>query len=133
MRSFQSKGITLAGYLLVLAWASQLSWGMAQDQQPHNSANHCPSSLHTHSQQHHNDAMTLSIIELPYDSMLSHYQSYKEQTISNWKKSNDTVAAVGGWRQYAQEAATPDQDNSVQPKTAADPLHQHSLPSGSQP
>ena len=41
----------------------------------------------------------------PYRSAFEDYQPYTDEKIVNWKEANDTTARIGGWREYAKEAA----------------------------
>lgn len=45
---------------------------------------------------------------LPYQSVLSGYQSFKEQDVADWRAINDEVEKIGGWRAYAKQARQPD-------------------------
>ena len=56
-----------------------------------------------------------------YRSALEGYQPYTDEKIVNWKEANDTTARIGGWREYAKEAAqTP--APAAQPETGAAPV-----------
>jgi hypothetical protein len=44
-------------------------------------------------------------IELVYESSFQNYQRYSASDIQAWKKTNDTVKDIGGWREYAKEIA----------------------------
>lgn len=39
-----------------------------------------------------------------FQSVLEGYQSYQDQPTGDWKKVNDEVGAIGGWREYARQA-----------------------------
>ena len=41
---------------------------------------------------------------ITYNSAMSNYRSLDGSEKSGWKKSNDTVGKIGGWRTYANEA-----------------------------
>jgi len=41
-----------------------------------------------------------------YRSAFDGYQSDKELKAESWKRANDTVHTIGGWRSYARESAT---------------------------
>lgn len=41
---------------------------------------------------------------LAYQSALDGYQTYEDQPTAEWKKVNDLVGAIGGWREYARQA-----------------------------
>jgi len=54
---------------------------------------------------------------LNYQSVLSDYQGFNDQTLVPWRESNALVEKIGGWRVYAKEAsaapgATPDTPKS---------------------
>jgi hypothetical protein len=40
-------------------------------------------------------------------SSLSQYRRLGEEPAAGWRESNERVARIGGWRQYAKEAASP--------------------------
>lgn len=42
-----------------------------------------------------------------YRSAFEGYQPYAEETIANWKSTNDTVEKIGGWREYARQSRQP--------------------------
>ena len=44
-------------------------------------------------------------IELVYESSFQNYQRYSASDIQAWKKTNDSVKDIGGWREYAKEIA----------------------------
>lgn len=59
---------------------------------------------------------------LPYRSAFEGYPAFDEQPVAPWKASNDTVARIGGWRAYAQEAqAAQAASGSQQPPGAGQP------------
>jgi hypothetical protein len=41
---------------------------------------------------------------LPYQSAMEGYRPFSDEKITNWKKANETVGKIGGWRVYAKEA-----------------------------
>lgn len=43
-----------------------------------------------------------------YRSAFEHYQAHREVDRQPWPDANARVQAIGGWRAYAREAATPD-------------------------
>lgn len=49
-----------------------------------------------------------SPFQLPYFSVFTRYQSYREQPLSSWQETNDTVGKIGGWRFYTRDAQQPD-------------------------
>ena len=60
-------------------------------------------------------------LAVPYTSVFAHYQGYADQSVSDWKTTNDTVGRIGGWRAYAKEAREP--DASQAPGTGAHSQH----------
>ncbi len=42
---------------------------------------------------------------LSYQSVLSDYQGFNDQTLMPWRESNALVEKIGGWRVYAREAS----------------------------
>ena len=40
-----------------------------------------------------------------YRSAFEGYQPYTDEKIAPWKESNDNVGRIGGWREYAKQAA----------------------------
>lgn len=58
-------------------------------------------------------------VELVYQSSFNNYQRYSASDIAAWKQANDTVKAIGGWREYAKEIA---QDPDTKP-SSANPSH----------
>jgi hypothetical protein len=42
-----------------------------------------------------------------FTSVISDYQPYREQAVGDWKKANDEVGRIGGWRAYTREANEP--------------------------
>lgn len=42
-----------------------------------------------------------------YRSAFEGYRPNREQAVGDWRKANDEVARVGGWRAYAREAQAP--------------------------
>ncbi len=64
-----------------------------------------------------------------YQSAFRDYQPYSDQKAVPWKEANDTVRQIGGWREYAREAAgakKPDTQPAV--STPHDPQHRHHGP-----
>ncbi len=56
----------------------------------------------------------------PYKSAFQDYRPYTDDKLSDWKESNDTVGAIGGWRAYAkqaQQATTEGADSSSEAGT----------------
>ena len=50
---------------------------------------------------------------LEFRSAFEGYKPYTEEKTIDWKRANDNVGKIGGWREYAREAS--------QPETAAEP------------
>ena len=50
---------------------------------------------------------------LEFRSAFEGYKPYTDEKIIDWKRANDNVGKIGGWREYAREAS--------QPETAAGP------------
>lgn len=48
-----------------------------------------------------------SPFQLQYFSVFTRYQSFREQPLSSWQETNDTVGKIGGWRIYARDAQQP--------------------------
>lgn len=42
---------------------------------------------------------------LSYHSPLGAYRPFTEESVIPWRDANDTVARIGGWREYARESA----------------------------
>lgn len=40
---------------------------------------------------------------LPYTSAFESYRSFAADDVGDWRKANDTVREIGGWRAYARE------------------------------
>ncbi len=60
------------------------------------------------------NAATDQEIRLPYQSQLEGYQRYSSSKIETWKKSNQTVEQIGGWKAYAKEGvSTPSSSNDA--------------------
>lgn len=51
---------------------------------------------------------------LEFRSAFEGYKPYTEEKTADWKRANDNVGKIGGWREYAREA-------SQQPETATGP------------
>lgn len=63
-------------------------------------------------------------VDPKYESAFEGYRPFTESKIQDWRKSNDTVRDIGGWRAYAREingdgeapaAKAADQEPSVKP------------------
>ena len=46
-------------------------------------------------------------------SVFEGYKPYLEEPMRNWKAANDSVAQIGGWREYARQAQQPDNTPGV--------------------
>jgi hypothetical protein len=44
---------------------------------------------------------------LPYRSALDAYRPFTEEEVMPWREANDTVARIGGWREYARASREP--------------------------
>ncbi len=62
-----------------------------------------------------NGAGDQTAFHVQYTSAFSDYVPYSEQAIESWRKANDTVGEIGGWRTYAKEARQPN-TLAVQPQ-----------------
>jgi hypothetical protein len=63
------------------------------------------------------NAATDQEIRLPYQSQLEGYQRYTSSKIETWRKSNQTVEQIGGWKAYAKDGVTtPTSSNEAQPQ-----------------
>ncbi len=57
------------------------------------------------------------VFRLPYPSQLEKYQRYTSSKIETWRKSNQTVEQIGGWKAYAKDGVTtPTSSNEAQPQ-----------------
>ena len=76
---------------------------------------------------------------LTYRSPLADYRVFGEDKSVVWRDANDTVARIGGWREYAREAAAAmkareantakpsDSNKGKQPPPPPAPIHKHGL------
>lgn len=59
---------------------------------------------------------------LAYPSAFEGYKAYTDEPTANWKATNDEVARIGGWREYARQAqglnSKPDNMPAAQPAQA---------------
>jgi hypothetical protein len=46
-----------------------------------------------------------SVPRVEYTGSLARYKRYSEEPVGSWRKANETVNTIGGWRSYAREAA----------------------------
>lgn len=49
-----------------------------------------------------------AVVGLQYQSAFTDYVPYSEEAIESWRKANETVEEIGGWRAYAKEAHRPE-------------------------
>lgn len=69
-------------------------------------------------------APILNTVPAAYRSTLEGYKSYTDEKITSWEESNDTAGRVGGWREYAKQAAQPESTNAAAaPKPDPDARH----------
>lgn len=45
---------------------------------------------------------------LTHDSSLAQYRRMSVESVGSWRKANDNVGRIGGWRTYLREAQQPD-------------------------
>jgi len=94
---------------IVLPWTLVLFAGVSSAQAQTDTATPKPALLTT----------------LQYSSPIRAYQGYEDQPVQSWRKANDRVGQIGGWRAYAKEARTevpaPTKDSSP----ASDPHSGH--------
>ena len=45
---------------------------------------------------------------LEFRSAFEGYKPYTDEKTIDWKRANDNVGKIGGWREYAREASQPD-------------------------
>lgn len=50
----------------------------------------------------------------PYHSAFEGYRSFEAVEVQDWRKSNDTVREIGGWRAYAREIQQGHQEQPAQ-------------------
>ncbi len=50
-------------------------------------------------------ATTTQAAPAAFRSALEGYQPYTDEKIDPWKEANDKVGRIGGWREYAKQAA----------------------------
>lgn len=64
-----------------------------------------------------------------YRSAFDRYRSFTAEEVQDWRRSNDTVREIGGWRAYAREihggAQAPQAPSAEPPRKAADPHAGH--------
>ena len=62
-----------------------------------------------------------------YRSAFENYRPFTAQEVQDWRRSNDTVRAIGGWRAYAREmqGAAPSKAPAASQPKAADPHAGH--------
>ena len=52
-------------------------------------------------------AMALPAFDLAYSSAFEGYKPFEAGDVQDWRKSNDAVRDIGGWRAYAREMRGP--------------------------
>ncbi len=62
---------------------------------------------------------------LQYSSPIKAYQGYEDQPVQSWRKANDRVGQIGGWRAYAKEARTEAPAPTKDASPASDPHTGH--------
>jgi len=67
-----------------------------------------------------------------YRSAFDEYRKHSEQKVESWKRANDDVGRIGGWRTYAREAQQPDPPaaGAAAPAKPAAPKRTKPLPGG---
>jgi hypothetical protein len=45
---------------------------------------------------------------LNFKSSFEHYKPYSDEKTASWKRANDEVGRIGGWKTYLKEASEPD-------------------------
>ena len=67
---------------------------------------------------------------LTFSSALEGYQRFADEEPAPWRESNDKVRGIGGWREYAKEAAaaTADAKNEAGAEVKVDPHAGHHPP-----
>lgn len=63
--------------------------------------------------------------KLQYTSAIGAYQAYEDQPVQSWRKANDRVGQIGGWRAYAKEIRTGVPASPKDETTANDPHTGH--------
>ncbi|MET4578233.1 hypothetical protein [Ottowia thiooxydans] len=66
-----------------------------------------------------------TLTKLSYSSPFETYQGYADQPVQSWRKANDRVGQIGGWRAYAKEAKTGDPALDKDAAPAVDPHSGH--------
>lgn len=89
----QFYGNSMSRYLLLLLWMGVLSSTATLTV----SAQSAPQASPPYSQAGQAPAAA-------YRSTLEAYQPFTDEKILPWKRANDTVGKIGGWRAYAKEA-----------------------------
>jgi hypothetical protein len=70
----------------------------------------------------------------PFQSALDAYRPYTDEPTGDWKKANDEVGRIGGWRAYLREANPPvGSGNATGGQPKADPHPGHSNTPGPAP
>jgi hypothetical protein len=48
-------------------------------------------------------AAAVAAADAPYNSAFEGYRPFEATQVQDWRQSNETVRAIGGWRAYARE------------------------------
>lgn len=75
----------------------------------------------THSRQDSNGGPSPSSragVRAAYHSAFEGYRRYADETLLPWRKANDIVGAIGGWKSYAREAQGAGEPASAPPAAA---------------
>ena len=56
-----------------------------------------------------------------YRSPFADYRALGEETVGNWRRANDEVGRIGGWREYAREVQEADSSSKAPGAPAAKP------------
>jgi hypothetical protein len=63
---------------------------------------------------------------LSHRSVFEHYRRHDDAKPVPWRKANDTVERIGGWRSYAREASPPaSAPQAAPPKASGHGVHKH--------
>lgn len=65
---------------------------------------------------------------LTYSSAFEGYRPFEAGEVQDWRKSNDTVREIGGWRAYAREIQGGAAPSQAQPGAAASGQGQQTKP-----
>lgn len=74
-------------------------------------------------------AAAVAATDAPYNSAFEGYRPFEATEVQDWRQSNETVRAIGGWRAYAREiqggAAAPAAQVPASGTKAPDPHQGH--------